>query len=268
MIMSDMDFSRIGELFYQNIGGATPEISLMGFLKYAVTAYRESIPSGAVDYNRNVSFSGAESKIGFSFLLNQKPILNGLQMAGAVADLGKLLKQLGGNVTAEYGDLHIDDIAEPTKTEIQKSRYSHFAKIGDLGLYFDRDPEKRDILRAAQLERDRTSLLYMPVTHLITLQRANLDDNVKQLLSFAERLTIRNSFFTGDNWKKTLGHEFCDVVQPEPGKYLWDYRMHLLNQQNIPAYMFEIFNDMFVLIKDSFDRSSYVKMSIEMVDEK
>jgi len=263
--MSVQDFSRLGEIFYPQVGEQVKEVSLKGFLESAFNTYHKRyLSANRAEGLREVSYKGEHgSKISFHVSGERRvPDLSGLEIKGSTHDFDALFGLLRGNLNAEYSGLSLDEIVEPIREQILNSKNPEFVQVGHLGLYFSPDDDYNPLLKRLNLQKKKIKpfgFSYVP----ITLHESHLDDGSFNLIKAAEKISIHNLCYVEDDPKQDSVIETCDIIQSENENYLFTYGIKVVNHNSLPAKSFDTLSSIFELTIINFSQESFktIKLS-------
>ncbi len=275
--MPTTDFSRIGELFYMEVGRQQQDISLAGFLRDAYITYRErymhnsSSPVGLRFFQYPSDNPAINVTIAISASLGQPDIV-GLGMQGTETDLHKLLPHLRGQFHAEYMGMpaaetmqYFGGLSENLARRIinQEGNQLHLI-AGHLGATFGKNEGQLE-LKALTLQRKRRRLwhMYLEPRHIedITLTTAE-----KELLGRAVAIQIENTGYYNDNVDQQMVQELCHILQQRPADYRWSYEARGVNNQCLPAHLFPSWEHLFSTQLAHFSTGSF--RTVRITDSK
>lgn len=262
------DFSRLGQLFYDEVGnkGKEKEVSLPGFMRDAYAQYQQRFihPGLITEGVRRAEYIGDERTNNLSINVvtsHNRPEITGMSMNGKSDDLGYLFGLLRGTVQAEFSGIKLKEVAETFNINREEVKSRGHILTRSLGLYFGSIGDDYVLQRARTEEKVSRRIIfsrYVP----IPLAEVSLDKVALQLLTRADHITLVNSGCISNDVDLSLVHESCSITQPRPGEYHWNYEMHAANNEGIPAQMLPTLEDLFSQIKQKFSLKSFQNMTM------
>ncbi len=255
------DFSRLGQLFYEEVGSEGKEATLPGFMRDACFTYQQRFicPGLLTEGVRRVEYPSDDKASRLSIYLvtsHYRPEITGVAMNGATNDLPSLFGLLRGTVQAEFSGIKLEDLTEQFEIDREEVEARKHTLAKSLGLYFSWDGKKHLLRRASPEKKAYRKLIFLRQVP-IPLAEAALDEAAWQLLSRAERLKVANTIYRGNDIDRGLVHESCSITQPEAGKYYWDYALREANNEGIPAEMLPLLESLFSQLKPAFSQKSF-----------
>src|SRR3989344_3838597 len=261
--MFKTDFSRLGQLLYDEVGneGKEKEVSLHGFMRDAYVQYQQRFirPGLITEGVRRAGYRSDDRTSNLSINLvtsRHRPEKTGMAMNGKSDNLYSLFDLLRGTVQAEFSGIKLKDIAEIFNINREEAKAKNHTLTRSLGLYFSNKGDDYVLQRARPEKKVSRRIIftcYVPVP----LAEASLDEVARQLLSRADHLTVTHSRHINDNVDRNLVHESCSITQPRTGEYYWHYSMHAANNEGIPAEMVPSLDALFSQIKPKFSVKSF-----------
>jgi hypothetical protein len=272
--MFKTDFSRIGELFYNEVGAKEYETCLKGFIRHAFTTYNDRyLTTRNTSMLKEIKYAGNENSVLCLSIIAPygAPDLNAICIQGEAGDSTKLIDLVKGDITAEFSDLKLDDITHSLRAKIIQAREGNHAEADGIDYYFSPNQKYPNNIPAISLQgremdvpavmvqpstRDIKDLNTLPITATIR-ERAILDDMLKGLFTRAEYLSITNSFYLHNDSNNDLLQESCEIKKPSTDSYSWGYTIKAIQNQGLPVEIFPKANIIFTFIQDSFDALSF-----------
>ena len=297
--MFKTDFRRVRELFYREVGRQSFRPNLIGFIGYAFEFYYERYLKGGKNGEvRKINyFSDNKESVLSLYIVSpyRYPDLAGLELQAKPLNLGILLENLRGNLTAEFSDLDIESLNEKTRQEIQNEREGNYSQAENLTVFFSQNPKKQNrIYRAVlgkrkEIEYEKPGLLKKIASNLnnkqkdlekkfqflkkfrkfqlLNLELAPLTEDLLDFLSKADKIEINNTCYTKGNQNKDLIHETSTLRQYEKGKWLLDYQIKTPNFENLCAYVLPALDSLFRMVEDKFSEKAFNSIRISDPNE-
>ncbi|MBI1969579.1 hypothetical protein HYS48_02700 [Candidatus Woesearchaeota archaeon] len=263
--MGETDFSKVGELFFEEVGTRPKEIALQQFVEHALHAYQKEQLAVGDFTTKQVTYGNPATQTHLSFLVSAsrgQPAIFGLQLAGMGNAFAAFFDPLQGYLTAEYTGLPFPEVDETLAPRIlqslgeqQAQGNMHSAFVGSLHLSLT--PEL-SITKAA-LEHRKRKLLGREIVP-VRLEDAVLDESARALLASAQRVSVSNSFYRRQNPHDELIQESCDITQPVRGTYQVTYRVQSAAGNALPPEAFPRAEKIFDAIKHGLDATAYGTM--------
>lgn len=280
--MTETDFSKLGQLFYQEVGRAEASGSLFHqLLQDSCKAYQDHFirPGLVTEGIRQMYYPGqSETSYCLVSLVTQRerPEISGLSLTGATADFPALLQNLRGTLEAEFSGMELVEVINLlalSPENAENVRGKKHALVRNLGLYFSLGreyhgqtqsptPIQNQRLQQVRLEKQFYKKIILPRYKPSTLEESTLDSATLHLLAQAERLTVQHEFYAAADIDRTLLRERCQVIQPKPGDYHWEYQFQVTNNQSIPLESLPHLERLFALIQPDFGPHSFQRRSI------
>ena len=272
--MFKTDFSRIGELFYSEVGAKEYETSLKGFIRHAFMTYDDRfLGMRNTGMLKEIKYVGNEKSVLCLSVIAPygAPDLNGIGIQGEAGDSTILIDLVKGDITAEFSDLKLEDIIHSLRTKIIQAREGNHAEVEGIDYYFSPNQGSPNQIRAIALQgrmtnvsaymvhpsiRDVKDLNTLPITATIR-ERAIVDDSLKELFAKAEYLSITNSCYLHNDSNNDLLQESCAIKKPSTESFSWEYTIKAIQNQGLPVEIFPKANTIFTFIQDSFDPLSF-----------
>lgn len=256
----NIDLSRVGELFYRQVGTSPKTPSLMGFIEDALKEYAKRYLAARVNYGqKQFCYSAANGKASVTLAVYTSkgmPDLSGVALAGTSNDLSGLLRLLEGDIAAEFEGLRLEDI-EGEGEELQRKsvrearRKQDYARIGELQLHFTKGQDAR-ILKRIDLN-----------TRAVKLEKKEeLMQLAREFLQRADRITVANPFYSRGDSRRELMQEECVIVKREDGSYGWNYTIRSAANEGIPVSILPRLNVLFETIKTDFGEDAFSRVKI------
>ncbi|MDP2907892.1 MAG: hypothetical protein Q8O03_08185 [Nanoarchaeota archaeon] len=261
--MVEKDFSRIGELFYKEVG-EEEQVSLEGFIKKALTVYAQKFLNKEPSEPASKKIIFPCSNGSFSFTVKPyygMPELSHLEITNKIYDVKKLLHVLAGDVTAEFSGLDLSKFDAGIGKKVLKSKKKDYSQIGDASFYFSLDPKTPDLLKKIVWKRVKSMVFDEEVFY-----KEEKDEHTTHIASLADRIKIDHSFYIDNNPTMGLVKEYCDVKQPSKGNCIFTYSISNANDKALPASILKHLSNVFELVRQDFDNLSYHRMKIEDVN--
>jgi hypothetical protein len=257
--MSALDVSRIGELFYRDVGVKEDDLSFESFLKTALKKYEEHQRVAPVlEESVLFSFTGMrkQSKLILRIAGTDSPDLSGIAVLGETCDLKKILVQAYGHLNAEFEGLPINE----TKVEkILRKNTTNYINANGIKWYLLRNPQKNEVL-IKRIETEKENVQFK--------ERESVDPNLShaenlELLSKSGRIFTDNFFHLGNLESKDLINENLIVVQASPGIYSLSYKLYSPSNSGLSIGALPTIKSLFNLIEPGFVKQTAVKLKVE-----
>lgn len=252
--MADTDFSRIGELFYKEVG-EEENTSLEGFLKHAFTTYAQKyLRGGGIGGTKQITYSGMRGKLSLLIIpFDSMPDLSSMRIESETKDITALLKLLKGDISAEFSKLKVEDISEQVRKEISRTRKENYAQVSDMRFYFSLNPKTPEAIQRITLQNSLVK----------SAKSEEFEKGLAATLLTADHILMNNPFYADDDPNKYLINESCGITQPYKWHCIFDYSIKTVNNKSLPANLFQRLNEVFELAKHDFNAISYRTMKIE-----
>lgn len=262
--MVEQDFSRIGEIFYRDVG-EEEQVSLEGFIKKALTVYAQKHLIKEVFEEvkpKKVIFPGSKGNLSFIVKpYHDCPDLSGLEITSKTEDVKKLLYTLRGDMTAEFLSLDLKTCDEILRKKILKAKKKDYAQLGNISFYFSLDPKTPDMLKRFSWKRVKS----VSFDEEVFYSAESIDESLMSILLQADHLRIEHSFYIDNNSMMGLVKESCEIKQPSKKDYRFVYNISA-NDKTLPAGILKHLNQVFEIVRQDFDHLSYQRMKIEDVN--
>ncbi|MBM3200162.1 hypothetical protein FJZ53_04445 [Candidatus Woesearchaeota archaeon] len=263
--MADQDFSRIGEIFYKEVGDEA-DISLEGFIKKALTTYSEKFMAKEFLETikpKKITFPSSKGYLSFNVQpYYGKPDISSLELITRRYDAAGMLSRLRGDVTAEFLSLDINTADKELKKKVLKAKKNNASQVSGADFYFSLDPETPNIIKRIVWNRAEQATFDKEVFY-----RGKEDDSgITSLILKANRISVNYSFYIEDNPTMGLIKECCDMKQPSKEYYKILYSISSADEKVLPARILNHLKQVFEIAKDDFDHLSYQRAKIEDVN--
>lgn len=258
--MSALDVSRIGELFYRDVGVKEDDISFESFLKTALKKYEEHQKIAPIlEDSVLFSFTGMRKQSKLILRIaggTDSPDLSGIAILGETPELKKILVQAYGHLNAEFEGLPINE----TKFEkILRKNSTNYINTKGIKWYLLRNPQKNEVL-VKRIETEKENIQFK--------ERESVNPDLShaenlELLSKSGRIFTDNFFHLGNLETKDLIKENLIVVQASPGTYSLSYRLYSGSNSGLSIGALPTIKSLFGLIEPGFVKQTAVKLKVE-----
>lgn len=262
--MVEQDFSRIGEIFYREVG-EEEQVSLEGFIKKALTVYAQKHLFKEVFEEvkpKKVIFPSSRGNLSFIVKpYRDLPDMSSLEIISKVEDVKELLYILRGDVTAEFLGLDLKTCDEDLRKKILKAKKKDYAQLGNISFCFSLDPKTPDMLKRLSWKRVKS----ISFDEEVFYSTEGIDESLTPILLQADHLRIEHSFYINNNPTMGLIKESCEIKQPSKKDYRFVYNISA-NDKTLPAGILKHLGQVFEIVRQDFNQLSYQRMKIEDIN--
>ena len=268
--MFNTDFSRIGEAFYREIGGANEEPTLRGFIRDSFKLYSgRYLKTRKVEGTRKIIYTSDDQTSSLSLhVLSETGYsdLPALEIHADFADLKLLIGNLRGQLTATFSNLNVRDLR--AREKIENSRDKNLAQFGALNIYFSRNPNtpgaiQRVAFRGKSLIDRLLERTFDVKKEPITLERMNWGKDEMEILERAGQIEILGSSYEHGDINRDVINERSVIIQPERGRFIWDYKIWTGGNEGLPGYVLPTLERLFGMVEGRFSKAAFRLFRIE-----
>ncbi|MFH1401138.1 MAG: hypothetical protein ABIH41_06485 [Nanoarchaeota archaeon] len=264
--MSESGFSRIREIFYEDIGSPTHRVNMQGFLHHTFDQYFERYMQGnRSGPPRNAIYPG--NTLDDQLILRVgdcrgRPDLIGMELRSSTNTLDVLLMFLDGTLKAVFDNTAIDALPAYLADRLRKARREDQAYTDGLLFTFKRNQETSDTIIAAETAKEHIALRGRAYTST-TMDAIRDNEPIMSMLAGAARIQIQsNHHINGDENDETILQE-CHISHPPQGPYRFEYMTWNASQHALPADSYDQLDALVRIVKGRFDRRTYKRMHME-----
>ena len=257
--MADKDFSRIGEIFYREIG-EDEQISLESFIKKALTVYAQKhLPKDVFGEAKPKKVTFPSRRGDLSFVVkpyHSQPDISSIEITGKISDAAKFLESLMGDVTAEFVGLDFKTVDESLRKKVFKAEKKGYEQVNNSGFYFSLDPKAPELLKKLIWKRMKSVSLDNEI--LYTCEK---DEDLTKIVLLSDSISIKHNFYVENNPTMGMVKESCEIKQPCSKDYRFVYSISAV-EKTLPAGIMKHLEEIFEIVKQDFDNRSYQRMKI------
>ncbi|MFH1916897.1 MAG: hypothetical protein ABIJ21_06575 [Nanoarchaeota archaeon] len=253
------DYSRIGELFYEEKGG-NKRVSLDAFLHYGLVEYARRYADDLQTRQATIAEKGGTLSFMIEMAYN-RPDVTSIRLKGiAQTDIISLLR---GEIEAYYDTLSSYSLPPDLQSLITERRRNNFVHLPGMTLVFSEHPDTPDLVKQ----------LIIYGTSKGDLTRSFRQEHQSQtealllaLLSIADQISSDHGFYNGTDIRHEFLKERVTLVRSDDGTHL-DYTLESPHHSGLPANQLTRAGSFFDSVRHQFTLAAHHHLTFTLPQE-